>query len=187
MASAQATLPFSKAVTRQPVKRTRLRGAWADLRFTADGGLLEPLNLPRDLLHEPLEYARPPEFILEHNPLGNPDEAPDEEQVAAYVEATADTLFQLIQEAAEIGRVARRFDRPRASHQHIDVAAALRDEINHLNLLYAETLEEYNLIMGTDDANALDHWLNQLADYFDALQHALPRTWNEGTRMAEPV
>ena len=179
MVSEQATLPFFEAATLQPIHKPRLRGAWSQVRFTADGGLLEPLNLPRELWHEPLEYRRPPGFILESSVLGDPDEGDDHERVAAFVEAAADTLFRLLQDAAEIDRVTRRIAILRASHHHVDVAVALRDEVNHINLLYAESLEEYSLIMGGDDAHHLDEWLTRLAQGLVQPDTIPRREWEE--------
>lgn len=175
----QGVLPFNEYSGHRLV--VHLRGPRVAPQFVASGGLLHAYH-PHT--NEPLnayEYPQPPEWAFAVDgqadeecdvpddipaPIAT-DDIPFEEQVAAYVEYTAQVLFDLIQDTAEMQRVAQRFQhRKRPISRR--VAEDLRDEQAQANTFFGEVLEHYCINMGADAAEALAHWIAETAETLDA-------------------
>jgi hypothetical protein len=95
-----------------------------------------------------------------------PDGVPFEEAVAGYVEHTAQVLFDLIQDTAELERVARRLRQRKRPPQQA-AAEALRDERAEANTCFGEVLEQFCLNLGADAAETLAHWVAEVAERLD--------------------
>lgn len=175
---AQGVLPFNHYNGHSLV--VELRGPRITPQFVATGGLLHAYN-PHT--NEPLvahEYPCPPEWAADSAgslPGDSPgaegvptpiisDDIPYEDQVAGYVEHTAQVLFDLIQDTAELQRVAQRFrGRKRPVSQR--VASDLDEERAEANTFFGEVLEHYCLNMGANAAEELAQWLAEVAYTLD--------------------
>ena len=170
----QGVLPFNQYNGQSLV--VTLRGPRVTPQFVATGGLLHAYN---PYTNEPLiahEYPQPPEWATDTlgelagaedvpTPIGG-DDLPFEEQVAGYVEHTAQILYDLIQDTAELQRVAQRFKhRKRPVSQR--VASDLDDERAEANTFFGEVLEHYCLNMGANAAEELAQWLAEVAYTLD--------------------
>lgn len=171
----QSVLPFNQynghnlVVTLRGFRR---RGPRSAPQFVATGGLLHAYN-PHT--NEPLvvhEYPQPPEWAFgEDDPDAsvptpiNSTDIPFEEQVAGYVEHTAQVLYDLILDTAEMQRVAQRFKHRKNPSKRI--ADDLDDERAQANAFFGEVLEHYCLNMGANAAEALSQWLAEVAHTLD--------------------
>lgn len=153
-----------------------LRGPRTTPQFVATGGLLHAYHPNR---HKPLpayEYIQPPEALWDSEgnpPLPGTPGLPGagvsyEEEVAGYVEHTAQVLFELIQDTAELERVAARFRRrARPASGRARAVEALHDEQAAVNTYFGEVLEHYCLQLGADAAEHLAQWLAEVAERID--------------------
>jgi hypothetical protein len=110
-----------------------------------------------------LHYPKPSEVVVDvYLPDRDDDDTPDEEEVAAWVEHTAQTLYDLIHESNDLERVARRFEKPGSKPTRVDLGIALRAEQATVHADYHEALDAYRCLMGDEAANELADWVEQL-------------------------
>jgi len=179
----QGVLPFNQYNGQSLV--VHLRGPRITPQFVATGGLLYAYH---PYTNEPMvthEFPQPPEWGFGDDATAEDvptpidrDTIPFEEQVAGYVEHTAQVLFDLIQDNAELQRVAHRFrGRKRAVSQR--VTSDLDDERAQANTFFGEVLEHYCLNMGANAAEELALWLAEVAHTLDRSIHGREATPGE--------
>ena len=185
----QGVLPFNQYSGQSLV--VHLRGPRTAPQFVATGGLLYAYH---PYTNEPLvthEFPQPPEWGFGDDASAEDVPTPIdsgtilfEEQVAGYVEHTAQVLFDLIQDNAELQRVAQRFrGRKRPVSQR--VASDLDDEKAKTNAFFSEVLEHYCLNMGANAAEELANWLAEIAHTLN--NPALGSTTKSGATPGERV
>lgn len=166
MAQLQPMLPFNQYNGLHLT--VHLRGPRTTPQFVASGGLLHAYHPQSNEPLPALDYALPTEDLWdsgEHPPMPG---VSFEEEVAGYVEYTAQVLFELIQDTAELERVALRFrHRARPASNRVRAAEELCDEQAAVNTYFAEVLESYCLQLGANAAEALAQWLAETAERID--------------------
>lgn len=162
MQQQQALLPFNDYNGQHLT--VHLRGPRTTPQFVATGGLLHAYHPHTNEPLTPYEYPRTCEDLWEIE--GQGIDAPFEDQVSAYVEDAAQILFELIQDTAELERVARRFKR-RATPVRAQTADQLLDEQAAVNTYFGEVLEHYCLQLGAPAAEDLARWVAEVAETLD--------------------
>ena len=166
MTHQQALLPFNE-YTGQHLT-VHLRGPRTMPQFVATGGLLHAYH-PHS--NEPMpvhEYHDPPENLWDDEGSPPTPGVSFEEEVAAYVEYTAQVLYELVQDIAELERVAQRFrQRARPASNRLRAAKELQDEQASVNTYFGEVLENYCLQLGANAAESLAQWVAATAEQLD--------------------
>ena len=161
----QGVLPFNHYNGQHLV--VHLRGPRVTPQFVATGGLLHAYGPGNHASLPAFEYPMTNEDLWdtrgEHPP---PKGVSFEEEVAGYVEHTAEVLFDLIQDTAELERVAQRLQRRKRPPTQ-QAAETLRDEQAEANTCFGEVLEQFCLNFGANAAETLAHWVAEVAERLD--------------------
>ncbi len=163
MTQQQVVLPFN-TYTGQRLT-VHLTGPRTAPQFVAAGGLLHAYHPHRDITLSAHDFLMPPEDVWDTGDTPPTPGISYEEEVAAYVEHAAQVLFDLIQDTAELERVAARLrHHARPGSNRLAAVEALHDEQAAVNTFFGEVLERYCIQLGPDAAEALAHWLAEVAE-----------------------
>ena len=166
MIEQQALLPFNDYTGHHLT--VHLRGPRTTPQFVATGGLLHAYHPHSNTPMPAHEYPEPTEDLWDDDGSPPTPGVSFEEEVAAYVEFTAQVLYELIQDTAELERVAARFQhRARPASNRLRAADELRDEQAAVNTYFGEVLESYCLQLGANAAESLAQWVAATAELID--------------------